>query len=97
MSDKGWPLTKEKLVAFAREHGFYIHPEVTEDWEKWLAKANRLRHCPCTDRRPVCPCPESLEDVKRPRGCCVCTLFCGEHYIEKYGHLFGGRQAFLKP
>jgi len=30
--------------------------------------------CPCSDTRPQCPCPESVDEVRK-NGQCLCGLF----------------------
>lgn len=75
-------VTAAELRKFAKEHGFIIHP--TRDLESWAEKINENEgHCVCDSKRE-CPCPESVQEVREgERGCCICTFFVSERYLEE--------------
>jgi len=92
-------VTKEKMIEFANKNGLYIHPQVVRHWDEWLERTNVLGHCPCSPKRPECPCPQCVEEVRKSRrGACTCTVFCNDNYIETYGyHLKLKREDFYIP
>ena len=92
-------VTKEKMIEFADKHGLYIHPKVVRHWEDWLKNTNELGHCPCSPKRPECPCPQCVEEVKNSkRGSCTCTTFVNDIYIKRFAyHLKLEKKDFYIP
>jgi len=92
-------LTKEIMIEHARKHNLFIHPDVVKNWDEWIKKTIALGRCPCSYRRPVCPCPESVEEChKGKRGACCCTTFVTQKYIDLYAKKLGFKQEdFYKP
>ena len=63
---------RRQVLDFARDNNLVIHPG--GGYEYYLNAFAKLGHCPCAKERLECPCPESIEEVKRD-GHCKCHLF----------------------
>lgn len=72
--------TRNNILEFAKANNLKFYPKKSLD--EHLVRYISLNHCPCRRERPICPCPESLEDIKA-RGRCVCWLLCSEEHYDK--------------
>ncbi|MCK9600849.1 MAG: hypothetical protein M0R06_17540 [Sphaerochaeta sp.] len=59
------------MLDFARDNNLVITPA---GYDYFVDNYLEFGHCVCDKTRPVCPCPQALEDVKEI-GHCKCRLF----------------------
>lgn len=63
------------------KHRFFINPYFAlVEWADRVIKAGK---CPCRADRPVCPCPESVDETKTD-GKCACYFFLTEDQFFKF-------------
>ena len=63
---------RRQILDFARDNNMVIHPG--GGYEYYIKTVFEVGHCPCARERLECPCPESIEEVKKD-GWCKCRLF----------------------
>lgn len=78
---------RREILDFARDNNLVIHPGVGYDY--YANNFFEAGHCPCDDKRPNCPCPESIKEVKED-GWCKCRLFWRDLDTYKESHVKGG-------
>ena len=85
-----------RILDFARDNGLVIRPSMGYDY--YIESFLMFGCCPCDEDRKQCPCPESLEDIKRD-GHCLCTLFWRDHdtFKEKFLHIADIIDSERKP
>jgi len=71
------------ILAFARDRGLALHPFGIE---YHVENYQLFGHCVCDRSRPICPCPEAVEEV-RSDGFCKCRLYWKDlaTFMEKQG------------
>ncbi len=67
----------QDLLQFAILHGCVITPV---GYNYLIDLYHKLGHCPCKKDRPVCPCPQSVEEMKAV-GHCFCTMFWKDYQV----------------
>ena len=60
-----------RVLNFASINSFIITPY---GYDSNITGYLRSQHCPCDSNRPVCPCPEAVDETKEI-GHCYCRLF----------------------
>jgi len=74
------------ILDFARDNGLVIHPGRGYDY--YVDNFFECGHCPCDKKRPACPCPQAVEEVKTV-GWCKCRLYWRDMDTYKNSHVGG--------
>lgn len=79
---------RRQICDFARDHNLVINPGCGFDYyiNAYYESGGR---CPCDATRVECPCPESIDEVKK-NGACKCRLFWRDLDTYKASHLKEG-------
>ena len=73
----------QKMLRFVRKYNLKTHPLKT--LREWAEIVVEKGHCPCDPSRPVCPCPQALEEIRKNGKC-----FCGKFFTEeKWEEIWG--------
>ena len=75
---------RREILDFARDNLLVIHPGRGYDY--YAEGFFKFGHCPCDKSRIVCPCLESIEEVKQ-NGCCKCQLYWRDLDTFKNSHV----------
>lgn len=75
---------RREILDFARDNGFVINPGRGYDY--YADGYFKFGHCPCDKSRLECPCPESINEVKR-YGWCKCRLYWKDLDTFKNSHV----------
>lgn len=75
---------RREICDFARDNNFVIHPG--GGYEYYIRIFDKCGHCPCAKERLHCPCPESIEEVRK-EGWCKCHLFWRDLNTYKESHV----------
>ena len=84
MKSKALNKKRREILDFARDNGLVIHPG--GGFEYYINLFYKSGRCPCDKNRPDCPCPESVEEVKKD-GYCKCRLFWRDLDTYKESHV----------
>ena len=71
---------RRQILDFARDNKLIINAGVGYDYS--IDSYFMFGHCPCDAKRPDCPCPEAVGEVKE-KGCCKCRLFWRDYDVFK--------------
>ena len=73
----------KKMLKFRERYGLKTHPLKT--LRGWAEVVVIKGHCPCNPDRPLCPCPEAIEEIKKNGKC-----YCGKFFTpEKWEKIWG--------
>lgn len=75
---------RREILDFARDNNLVIHPG--GGYEYYINIFYKCGHCPCAKERLHCPCPESIEEVRKD-GWCKCHLFWRDLDTYKESHV----------
>ena len=80
------PMNEQRraILDFARDHDMVIHPG--GGFEYYVTNFAEAGHCPCDRTRPVCPCPEAVEEVEED-GWCKCKMYWRDLDTYKKSHV----------
>lgn len=86
MTNKEKNKVRRQILDFARDNNLVIHPG--GGFEYYANNYFEVGHCVCDKTRPVCPCPESIDEVKED-GWCKCKLYWRDLDTYKESHIKG--------